>query len=368
MNKANIGWLFYKEMYKLGDSEEQIAHTLGEVLKIQAVDESMNAKESFKLKTLYPGLLVGSGYSHGLSDNEDVKIGFYFDHTTGLPLIQGSSVKGMLRSFFGLEFGNQKDAYKQEKHEYIRDLMTNPTLDVKAFAQEIFEGVNPETSKRKSIYERDIFYEARVIKIEDNISLLSKDYITPHGDNPCIEPQPLKFIKVSPEVTFEFSFDLKDGFFATAEEKKELFMTLLEEFGIGAKTNVGYGQFELVLTDEEREEREKQESSKLKEEKRREEQKKIEEENKGLSQFEVLKKDLNKGNKLNAEKLHKRIKEDMDLFDENEKVKLFSLISEYIKNEKNLDISIDNAWLETISKKEAEKLIGKWYYKTLKLC
>lgn len=320
MGNANIGWLFYKEMYKLGDSDEQIAHTLGKVLKIKAVDERMNAKESFKLKTLYPGLLIGSGYSHGLSNNEDVKIGFYFDHTTGLPLIQGSSVKGMLRSFFGLEFGNQKDAYKEEKHEYIRDLMSNPTLDVKAFAQEIFEGINPETSKRKSIYERDIFYEARVIKIEDEISLLSKDYITPHGDNPCSEPQPLKFIKVSPEVTFEFSFDLKDGFFATSGEKKELFRTLLEEFGIGAKTNVGYGQFELVLTDEEREEREKQERIRAKEKQIRIKEETKKQANMGLSEFEIFEKELKEFKKRDT-KMLKYIKDYTGAIEDPENIK-----------------------------------------------
>ncbi|CAA6815642.1 MAG: CRISPR-associated RAMP Cmr6 [uncultured Sulfurovum sp.] len=312
-------------MYKLGDCDEQIAHTVAEVLKISAVDESMNAKESFKLQTLYPGLLIGSGYSHGLSNNEDVKIGFYFDHTTGLPLIQGSSVKGMLRSCFGLEFGNQKDKYKEEKHEYIRDLMNQPDLDVEAFAKDIFEGVDSdsqehEKSKMKSIYNRDIFYEARVVGIENNKSLLSKDYITPHKDKPCEEPTPLKFIKVSPEVTFEFSFDLKDSQFATAQEKEALFITLLEEFGIGAKTNVGYGQLEFLLTEEEKREKEKEAEKREKENraKRKEEEKK--KENMGLSEFEILIKELESFKKKDNNMV-KKIKEYEGIIEDIEKVR-----------------------------------------------
>ena len=292
MSNANIGWLFYKEMYKLGDCEEQIAHTLDKVLKIRAIDEGINAKENFKLKTLYPGLLIGSGYSHGLSNTEDIKIGFYFDYTTGIPLIQGSAIKGMLRSCFGLEFGNQKDRYKKEKHELIRDLMNKPDLDVEALAKDIFEGIEPKSLRIKSIYERDIFYEARVVDIEDNQYLLSEDYITPHGDNPCIEPRPLKFIKVSPEVTFEFSFDLKDTALATVKEKRELFQNLIEIFGVGAKTNVGYGQFEFVLTAEEKVEKEKEKERRERERKAQEKEEAIKEENMGLSEFEIFLKEL----------------------------------------------------------------------------
>ena len=265
MSKANLGWLFYREMYRNGNDDYQIKETMNKLTKVNGSDEKLNAKESFKLKTLYPGLLVGSGYTHGLSSDYDSKIGFYFDHTTGLPLIQGSSVKGLLRSCFGLEFGSQTDVYKNEKHTLIRDLLKKPDIDVDALAKEIFEGIDPKTEKPKSIYQRDIFYEARVIETEG--ILLKDDYITPHGDDLLKNPTPLRFIKVAPNVMFEFSFDLKDTTLLTAKEKRELFIQLLEMFGIGAKTNVGYGQFEVVLTQEEIEERKKEEDARIQAEK-----------------------------------------------------------------------------------------------------
>jgi len=263
MSKANIGWLFYKKMYEKGDNDSHIKKTLEEVLKAKAKDERFKAKHGFVMETVYPGLLIGSGYTHGLSSEEDTKLGFYFDHTTGLPLIQGSSVKGLLRSCFGLEFGNQKDAYKEQKHELIKELLQKE-LEVEALAKEIFEGIDPNSNEPKSIYERDIFYEARVVDYKRN--LLDSDYITPHTDGALKNPNPIKFIKVSPEVSFEFNFDLKDGLIS-ADEKEKLFIELLQIFGIGAKSNVGYGQLNIFLTEEEKAQKKKEEEERIAKEK-----------------------------------------------------------------------------------------------------
>ncbi len=265
MSRANIGWLFYKEMYKKGNDDNHIKNTMSRLLDVKGIDESMEAKQSFTLDTLYPGLLIGSGYTHGLSSDYDAKIGFYFDHTTGLPLMQGSSVKGMLRSCFGLAVKGQNDKYENEKYELINSLLKRE-VDVKALANEIFEGLDHE-EKPMSIYNRDIFYEARVVRVKKE--LLSDDYITPHGGDPFKNPTPLRFIKVAPEVTFEFSFDLKDSQILdiSADEKEMLFLELLQEFGVGAKTNVGYGQLELILTEEEKAQRDKEEAERKEKEK-----------------------------------------------------------------------------------------------------
>ena len=294
MSKANIGWLFYKKMYEKGDDDNHIKSTMNKLLKVNASDESMKAKQGFTLDTTYPGLLIGSGYMHGLSSDHDVKIGFYFDHTTGLPIIQGSSVKGMLRSCFGFSMENQSDPYAEQKHEYIKELMGKSDLDVKALAQEIFEGIDSESGKVKSIYERDIFYEARVLRTKG--FLLRDDYLAPHGDNPLKNPVPLRFVKVAPEVSFEFSFDLKDSVLATGDEKEKLFLELLQEFGIGAKTNVGYGQFEVWDED------------KFLMLKRKQEKRQSEKEKEGLDGFELFLKELEEFKKKDTN-LVKKIKE-----------------------------------------------------------
>ena len=294
MSKANLGWLFYKKMYEKGDDDRHIKSTMDQLLRVNAKDDSMGAKHSFRLKTVYPGLLIGSGYAHGLSSDYDAKIGFYFDHTTGLPIIQGSSVKGMLRSFFALPMEGQSDPYTKEKHSFIRDLIKKSDLDVDALAREIFEGIDADTQEPKSIYERDIFYEARVVATNGN--LLQDDYLTPHGDDPLKNPIPLRFVKVAPEVTFEFNFDLKSSKLATSEEKENLFIELVQTFGIGAKTNVGYGQFAEWTREERDAHRDKQ--------KRREKQEK----KAGLDGFDLLVEELKELKKRDANMI-KKIKE-----------------------------------------------------------
>ena len=237
MSKANLGWLYYKEMYRNGDDVQQINNSLDQIFKASGNDESFNYEQSFKLKTTYPGLIIGSGYIHGLQNDEDSKIGFYFDHTSGFPTIPGSSVKGTLRSLFGFHTKKEKDTYQKEKEELIRDLTGKESLDVKLLVDDIFEGKD-EKGDAKGIYNRDIFYEARVRNLH-----ITDDYLAPHKE-PLKNPIPIKFIKIAGGVTLEFSFKLHDGGGLSADEKLELFFQLLQLHGVGAKTNVGYGQFE----------------------------------------------------------------------------------------------------------------------------
>ncbi len=237
---ANIGWRFYREIYAYGNNETHIAKVMNDILKAKNTDEeTLHTAHSFRMETTYPGLLIGSGYTHGISSDSDAKIGFYFDHTTGLPQIPGSSVKGVLRSLFGLSNTDEVDPFAKEKATLIRTLLDKNDLDVYALAREIFEGVD-QNGKLRKIYRRDRFYEARIVKVDRELFL--DDYITPHHPDLLKNPIPIRFIKVALGVTFEFRFDLVDGLI-DADEKLILFAHLLQWHGVGAKTNVGYGQF-----------------------------------------------------------------------------------------------------------------------------
>ena len=182
---------------------------------------------SFELKTVYPGLLAGSGYSHELGHLEDeFKLGFSFDHTYGIPIIPGSSVKGLLRHAI------------EEDSSYFTDLLNSLNYQVNVsreeFIKQIFDGTGI------SIYQRDVFLDAYPVSTQDK--LFGSDYITPHK-NPLQDPNPIKFLRINPNVTFRFEFILHDNDNITAEMKRNLFNAILLDFGIGAKTNVGYGQF-----------------------------------------------------------------------------------------------------------------------------
>ena len=119
---------------------------------------------------------------------------------------------------------------------------------IKKWEIEIFGSHNGDDKAQKG---GDVFHDA--IITDASTPFLADDFITPHinRENPKISPfsnpTPLMFLKVLPEVTFLFQFDLKDSKDEnglSAKEKKELFEEILKLLGIGAKTNVGYGQFQ----------------------------------------------------------------------------------------------------------------------------
>lgn len=289
--RANLGWLFYKHYYESlvamdlkhdenNRGKDTLANRNETILKrtfAPCTDIfSLKTQDGFPLKINYPGLLMGSGYTHEAAfvnkddKNEAFKIGFFFDHVTGMPCIPGHSVKGALRA----AFPNHKDEkYKKEKSSMIVDMLKKSKVDPEArfelylekrkisgasysdllfselLGEIIFEGQEPYQFKNGaflyeqiSLYRKDIFYDAYISKGGKSLYYLAIDYITPHSD-PLKDPNPVKFLKILPEVEIHFQFDLKDTLI-NEKEKEMLFKKILLDFGIGAKTNVGYGQFE----------------------------------------------------------------------------------------------------------------------------
>ncbi len=221
--------------------------------------------KQFELRTLYPGLLSGTGYMHETGLKQEIKIGFYFDHSTGLPVLPGHSVKGVLRSVFP---GSKNDELSQARAGYILCLLTDLLTQegkqesadslqekdiawVRKLEKNIFEGDAFQSKlggKNPKI--RDVFLDAMIFKADENNKIIGFDFITPHGRELWKNPVPLPFIKVLPGVHWQFSFFLDDieidGISISAETKKKLFKKILLEQGAGAKTNVGYGRFEEV--------------------------------------------------------------------------------------------------------------------------
>lgn len=114
-------------------------------------------------------------------------------------------------------------------------------------ALEMFEG-KKKNGEYIPIYQRDTFFDAIPVSGDSNADgeLFAKDFITPHK-NPFKDPEPICFMKIRSNVKFRFYFNLhdgdKDGVNVSKEEKLMLIKYLLYKNGLGAKTNVGYGQF-----------------------------------------------------------------------------------------------------------------------------
>lgn len=211
--------------------KDQQGNPTGELLKEAIIPNEMSPDDNdnrFELEVSYPGLVTGIGIDHETKIEGEFKLGMHFDWTYGMPVIYGSTVKGVLRSYF-------KDFYTPQEGEPS----TEEAID------DIFIGGN------KSIYKRDIFFDAVIVQPDKKGRILCSDSITPHGDNPLKNPTPLTFLKIAPGCKLEFRFKLvpstivkKDGTLKelTVERKKDIFTSILTTVGIGAKTNVGYGQ------------------------------------------------------------------------------------------------------------------------------
>jgi len=244
---VNTGLLFNKHYFKdidfNGDYKTNLTNenTLKNInknlisSKLDNSNPSQLAKQKITLLTTYPGLVSGTGYAHESGVKGEFKLGFFFDYTTGLPVLPGSSVKGVLC-----------DAFKKDNGNYIKylleeELNISNDLSIKDLEKAIFEN----NEENKSIYDRDFFFDAFPVGKTDKF--LASDYITPHLE-PLKNPIPIQFLKVLPNVQFQFNFDLKDfkdkngTVLLSAEQKIQLFKLILLDLGIGAKTNVGYGQ------------------------------------------------------------------------------------------------------------------------------
>lgn len=180
---------------------------------------------------MYPGLLVGLGHTHGINAAEDTKIGFSFDYVTGQPYIPGSSMKGFFRSFFACpEVINELGGWSLSDEE------------LKRLEADIFDG-------------GDTFFDAVVVSGGRDGRLIDNEYITPHPtpSEQGKEPRPIRMLKVVPDVVLAFAFTLSDSAFCgktvTANRKMALFKSILLHFGVGAKTNEGYGMLDELKQD-----------------------------------------------------------------------------------------------------------------------
>ena len=265
-NGANMGWLFYRDYYRdmnlnpypvieVGKNEEKtdqeirfqrkneqlLSATLGELGKQnKQLIEALQPTICFDLTTTYPGLLIGSGLAHGTGMDHDLKIGLSFDYTTGLPYVAGSAVKGVLRSLF------PSLAKEISKEDRMRIDYLNEKCQKKLSADEwkkltamLFDANQAGTAPS-----RVLFFDAMIIdSTNQSGQILGEDFITPHK-SPIKNPIPLQFLKVLPGVTFRFAFRMDNRVGElTVEQVGALLRAILLDVGVGAKTNVGYGQF-----------------------------------------------------------------------------------------------------------------------------
>ena len=249
-SSANIGYQFFHSVGIPGFDEEQVESAIS--VNADVLEVLISADYSVvNMRVQAPGLLIGSGLAHGLPDSEeDVKTGLQFDYTSGLPVIPGSSVKGVIRSAFPTikedkEQSNEADA---EKLNYIKGLIA----DIPEFSALRLEDKDILELGNQMFNHGDVFADALLVGYGTRMKqhgpvkqVLAEDYITPHTGGPLAQPVPIKIVKVAPGVTFAFCFKFNEtkigAKVVSASMKKAICAAILQDLGVGAKTNVGYG-------------------------------------------------------------------------------------------------------------------------------
>ena len=257
----NLYKLYYKDYFQgidfsvlLENKEEAkkknrqvIERVNREILDTPFVQPSERVRANWcpQLKVEYPGLVTGIGINHEANIEGEFKLGIHLDYLTGMPVIYGSSVKGMLRDVF-----SDVDYIKRMLGKILEKGVAE-SIDVNDLVKDIFDGKEVEiidglTGKEKkyrnkSIYKRDIFHDAVLISGDSQGKVLRSDYITPHFRDVLKDPIPIGFVKIAPGAVIEFRFRLVDSDYLSKEQKCSLFYCILQTFAVGAKTNVGYG-------------------------------------------------------------------------------------------------------------------------------
>lgn len=196
-----------------------------------------------RMKTSYPGVLIGTGSAHETGAKNEMLLGFTLDYVTGIPYLPGSSLKGLLRSAF--KFGDSKES----ETEYIQETLAAITgKDVRKKNIEDLETALFADPDNEIVF-LDSFIQGMTADAGENAAYMGIDYITPHKGDPLKNPIPLPLLRINPNVVFDFRFHLqdvkiKDGPVYPAETIQKLFTEILKDFGIGAKTHVGYGMLE----------------------------------------------------------------------------------------------------------------------------
>ena len=179
--------------------------------------------EEFELKTDWK-------LSIGLGQISVYETSLTLHHIYGVPYIPGSAIKGSFRSYIINEFFQNKEE-NALKEKWFVDIFGN------------------ETQQGKIIFFDSFSKDFKILK--DIMNPHYPDYY--NGDVPPTDDQnpiPINFLTV--EGTFKFVIGAKQNIEIKVNEKKENILDFVKEklkdslknFGIGAKTAVGYGYFD----------------------------------------------------------------------------------------------------------------------------
>lgn len=235
----------------------------------------------------------------GLGGKGVLEFGLTLQHVTGLPVIPGSALKGLARTYglltIAAELGvpvlppsqvstlNEKNhaspleildaalvasnGGREEALKPLSDVLKNVDAKIVRLLADKLDNLTAASHYRSAFGSQEaggvcIFYDAVVAGLPQNGTLFEADVMTPHfveyyttsGEQPPHDagnPNPITFMTVAAGTTFAFAVGLRPGGDAAARDQAREQAVLwlqaaLRELGIGAKTAAGYGVFRIL--------------------------------------------------------------------------------------------------------------------------
>jgi len=164
----------------------------------------------------------------GIGSPSPTEVGFLFSRNYGLPIIPGTSLKGAF-------------------HHFLVDEAYDGTRCCRWFG--VGTDDDDMDGERGSIVFLDGLPVGHVGYELDIVNNHFPDYYNDVPDAPpndWYNPIPVRYMAVSPGATIRFTLLLKGEPGKAKEEVKKQFKTMLEHWGVGAKTAYGYGRFRFI--------------------------------------------------------------------------------------------------------------------------
>ena len=200
----------------------------------------------------------------GLGAKGALEMGITLHHSTGLPYIPGSALKGLARTYALLTLAEKGGIAQDKLEQFNADLILGKYDDMPnaedyrmIFGWGVDGKFNLTTSRAGDI----IFHDAMVYDLSDAVdggAIFTLDVMTPHvpkyyrsngKDAPtdADSPNPVTFLTVNAGIIFAFAVGSRPG--VTDESRKLARKWLrngLQELGVGSKTAAGYGIFKKI--------------------------------------------------------------------------------------------------------------------------
>lgn len=190
-------------------------------------------------------LVVGLGASHPQETSMTLH------HIYGFPYIPGSAVKGVTRHWVVLKFAEallkKNQSFEKAVREVSEKLESGEELDLKVgelHFKDLVQIFGTQKQVGKVIF-MDAYPVERINLKMDIMNVHYSGYYS--GDEPPADwqnPIPIKFLTVE-RTKFEFVILSKDEDQGLLNKTEKLLREALSEHGIGAKTSLGYGLFDI---------------------------------------------------------------------------------------------------------------------------